>query len=268
MAGGGLSGIDLNLGMAKAVFQRGRPDLICGTSAGAIVGAFVASRSIADCEQMVRGLKDSDVLDKRWFRRLRSPFLGHTIGNEKILQLFRDHLPEDFGQLRIPLRAMATDLATGRGRWMRKGCLRSAVLASSAISGIFPHVRIGKQLLADGGTAHNIPLPEDWHHFDEIYICIPGAPYKYDPEKANVIERLLWNIDLLMRDQTNDILRVLDSVIVRPGQTANFKTKAYVIQPPMGGEMLSFKHSLIEPAAHFTDRFLAARGNFARGAKQ
>ncbi|MCK4176312.1 patatin-like phospholipase family protein [Aciditerrimonas ferrireducens] len=167
LSGGGNLGA-LQAGALRALVEAGiRPDLVVGTSVGAINGAFFASRP---------GLEGCWALEDGW-RRLRrrdlfrfrlglalGGFLGlgdHLVGTGRLRAWIEEHLTvrrvED-----TPVRfaAVATDALRGDPVVLTEGDLASALLASSAIPGIFPPVRIGDRWLVDGSLAAGTPVLE------------------------------------------------------------------------------------------------------------
>src|SRR6516162_2081702 len=166
LAGGAALGA-MQAGMVHALYERGIvPDLLVGTSAGALNAAFLASRppTVATAGELAaiwRGLRRSDVLPLR-----PATLLGGLAGR-------RDHLVPDHGlrrlatrhvqferleQASIPLHLVAFDLLSGNEVRLSDGPAVDAVLAATAIPGVLPPVRWRGQLLADGGIAGNTPI--------------------------------------------------------------------------------------------------------------
>lgn len=171
LSGGGARGA-LQVGALQALLEQGvRPDMVIGTSIGAWNAAWLARtptlagvRALGDVWRQIRA---SDLFFgrtlPRWaplrgllalaaVRRIargRSSLYDDT-GMRKLLA---DHLGDlTFGDLALPLAIVAANLTEGGREVFRSGPLAPAVLASSAIPGIFPPVRIGNSVYADGGT--------------------------------------------------------------------------------------------------------------------
>jgi NTE family protein len=164
---GGASLGAIQVGMLRVLYERGiRPDLIVGTSAGALNGAFIASRP-----QTVR---TAEALGGVW-RELRRGqafplhpvtgllgFLGahdHLVpasGLERIIA--RNVEGERLEQLAIPLHVVAVDVITGEELLLSAGDLRRVVLASAAIPGVLAPVQYEGRALMDGGVANNTPI--------------------------------------------------------------------------------------------------------------
>ena len=156
-------------GWVHAPYERGiAPDLLIGTSAGALNAAFLASRpaTVATAEELVavwRGLRRSDILPLRP-ATLVSALAGrrnHLIPDQALRQLAGRHLHFDrLEQAAIPLHPVAFDLLARTEVRLSDGPAADAVLAAAALPGVLPPVRWRGRLLADGGIAGNTPV---WH---------------------------------------------------------------------------------------------------------
>ncbi len=166
LAGGAALGA-MEAGMVHALYERGiTPDLLIGTSAGALNAAFLASRpaTVDTAEELAtvwRGLRRSDILPLRP-ATLISGVAGrrdHLIPGRALRRLAARHLQlERLEQATIPLHLVAFDLLTGTEVRLSDGSLADAVLAAAAIPGVLPPVRWRGRLLVDGGIADNTPV--------------------------------------------------------------------------------------------------------------
>lgn len=144
-----------HIGVLRALQAAGiEPDLVCGTSIGAFVGAAYASGDLDGLEGWVQGLTRRDVLG--FFDVSLS---GGLIKGEKLLAFAaRTFLDSRFAELQRPFACVATDLANGREIWLREGEVGDAVRASIALPGLFsPHV-IDDRFLVDGGLVNPVPV--------------------------------------------------------------------------------------------------------------
>ncbi len=187
LSGGGARGA-AHVGVLKVVEELQIPiDYIAGTSMGAIIGGLYASGlSPQEIEQALADIDWLDVLTdspKRKdlsFRRKREDeeflvrsAIGFNNGElelpqgllqgQKLLLLLKSlTLPvvktEDFDELRIPFRALATDISTGRAVVLNSGDLALAMRASASIPSAFAPVEIDGKLLVDGGVSNNLPV--------------------------------------------------------------------------------------------------------------
>ena len=145
-----------HIGVLRALLQAGVvPDIVCGTSIGAFVGAAYASGSLDPLEGWVRGLTRRDVLG---FFDV-SLGAGGLIKGEKLLghtsRLFFD---ETFADLDKPFACVATDLASGREVWLREGRILDAVRASVALPGLLVPQLLDGRYLVDGGLVNPVPV--------------------------------------------------------------------------------------------------------------
>lgn len=145
-----------HIGVLRALEEIGiKPDIICGTSIGAAVGAAYLTDQMDELQswaQKMGWLGMLGIIDLT-FRR------GGLVAAEKAFGRFDNErsnvLIED---LPLPFATVATDLSTGREMWLRDGPLMSAVLASAAMPGLFPAVRRDHHLLVDGALVNPVPV--------------------------------------------------------------------------------------------------------------
>ncbi|HUI49334.1 MAG TPA: patatin-like phospholipase family protein [Acidimicrobiia bacterium] len=167
LSGGGNQGVS-QVGMLRALLERGIvPDVVIGTSAGALNGAAVAYApnltGVAQLAAVWEQLRADHVfpggrIHRAWNIVRRGT---HLFGNEGLAALIHHSTPaRSFSDLEIPLRVIATDLDTGEEVVLARGPLKPALLASSALPGVFPIVEHGGRRLVDGGVVNNVPL---WH---------------------------------------------------------------------------------------------------------
>lgn len=131
------------------------PDVVCGTSVGALVGAAYAAGQLDRLEHWVRSLSWQAVVKLLDFTTLS----GGLIQGEKLLAFFRSHF-EDRTIEGLPIRfgAVATELASGREVWLREGSVEDAVRASMALPGLFTPAQMEGTLLVDGGLVNPVPV--------------------------------------------------------------------------------------------------------------
>ena len=145
-----------HIGVLRALLQAGVvPDIVCGTSIGAFVGAAYASGSLDPLEGWARGLTRRDVLG---FFDV-SLGAGGLIKGEKLLgYTSRLFLDETFADLDKPFACVATDLASGREVWLREGRILDAVRASVALPGLLVPQLLDGRYLVDGGLVNPVPV--------------------------------------------------------------------------------------------------------------
>jgi NTE family protein len=166
LAGGAALGA-MQAGMLQALYERGIvPDLLIGTPAGALNAAYVASRpqTAATARELAAvwcGLRRKDVFPLRP-ATLLSGLAGrrdHLVSNHGLRRIATRHLEiARLEEASIPLHLIACDLLSGQEARLSEGPVIEAVLAAVAIPGLLPPVRLGDQLLTDGGVANNTPI--------------------------------------------------------------------------------------------------------------
>ncbi len=164
LAGGGSLGA-VEVGMLRELLAWGEiPSFVVGASAGAINGAFFAGaptlEGVARLEAIWVGLKRQDVipfnLNSVLGLLMRRPHLVDSAGLRRLLER---HLPyARLEEAAIPIHIVASDMLSGDEVLLSSGAAVDAVLASAAIPGVFPPVRVNGQLLVDGGVANNTPI--------------------------------------------------------------------------------------------------------------
>lgn len=131
-----------------------RPDVVTGTSIGALVGAVYASNQIDEFADWVQGLSFRDVLGF-----LDIGFTGGMVKGEKLFSFFSEQQQNPrIEDLDIAFATVATDMQLGREVWIREGEVLTAARASSALPGLFPPVHYKGQWLLDGGLVNPVPV--------------------------------------------------------------------------------------------------------------
>ncbi|HVN71443.1 MAG TPA: patatin-like phospholipase family protein [Desulfomonilia bacterium] len=184
LGGGGVRGL-ANIGVIKALCEAGIvPDIITGTSMGAIVGSLYAdSCDIGMVERTIKAMFDSDefrqkvqrftgsgeldrsFLDKVFERAKKGYFFYRFLFRESMVssevvfsELDRIIPEKNFSELKIPFACMALDIISGYPQIMHSGSVRQAVKASSAVPGILPPVPIDGRMCVDGGWVEAVPI--------------------------------------------------------------------------------------------------------------
>lgn len=170
LSGGGNRGA-LQIGALRALLQHGiQPDLIVGSSVGAINGLFLAVEpSLVQVERMAALWREAarrKVFTASLWQIVRHLLSGkdYLVEGAPLRQFIERHLPAQvrcFGDLRVPLFVTLAHVQTqtlyvcGSDR---SAPVVEAVVASAAVPGFFPPVRYGGQLFVDGGVVSNLPL--------------------------------------------------------------------------------------------------------------
>lgn len=249
MSGGGMPGLDIHIGIWRALDDMGiHATDISGTSAGAIVGAMNASMwDPCSAEEYLVHHSDDDFRHERTMWKLRFPWLESIHDNDRIMVSLDGVLPVKWSGMQKPFSAWACKKRNGELVNVSRPELAdrpaTAVLASMSICGFFPAVPLldGEEYI-DGGMRFNLPLQSNWRDYDEVYLLI-AKPRPSDYQGSGIITNLIRNMNILMLDQIADVL----------DQTRNAPS-VRVIWPIIGGEtsMLRFDHTLIGKAYAFT----------------
>ncbi len=184
LSGGGSYGA-MQVGMLRALAARGvQPDLVVGASVGALNGAWFAAspdtQGVDGLTRLWRELEAHEVFPvvrgrlRPWrlgrhnhvFPLRPWPLLlgalgrrDHLVSNRAFRAFLQERLPlKRLEAGRLPLHVVATDLLDGQMVAFREGDAIPAVLASSALPGVFPPVSLNGRLLVDGGVADNTPV--------------------------------------------------------------------------------------------------------------
>jgi NTE family protein len=215
---GGASLGAIQVGMLRALYEREiRPDVIVGTSAGALNGAFIASRP--------QTVETADALADVWHELRRGQafplnpwtgllgFLGvsdHLVPPSGLRRLIARHgLDGRLEGTSIPLHVVAVDVLTGEELRLSHGSLPDAVLASAALPGVLPPVRWGDRDLMDGGVANNTPIS---HAVDlgaqRIYVLPTGHACALQEPPGGALAMALQALSMLThRRLTDDVER-------------------------------------------------------------
>src|SRR5262249_16542018 len=184
LSGGGNQAVS-QVGMLRALLERGiEPDVVVGTSAGALNGAVVATdptvTAVDHLADVWLSIRSGEVfpgsrLARAWNVLRRD---DHLFTNDGLLSIIdRAHTASTFAETRVPLRVVATDLTSGDEVVFASGPVKPALLASTALPALFPPVERAGRLLADGAVTNTVPL---WHALagpvDRVYVCnVSGA---------------------------------------------------------------------------------------------
>jgi NTE family protein len=144
-----------HVGVIRALEKAGiRPDLVCGTSVGALVGAAYAAGELDRFEQWLLGMRVKDVVGF-----LDVSLSGGMLKGGRVMEFFRrNFVDRPIEELAMPFAAVATALYTGAEVWLRDGSTVEAVRASIALPGLFTPVLKDGMLLVDGGLVNPVPV--------------------------------------------------------------------------------------------------------------
>lgn len=228
---GGASLGAIQAGMLEALYEHGiQPDLVVGTSAGALNGAFVADRrqtveTARELADVWRGLSRHQVFPVNPLTGALG-FLGvrgNLVPDSGLRRLVGRHVRADrLEETRVPLHVIATDVLTGQDVRLSHGPIVDAVMASAAIPGVLPSVHWNGRELIDGGVANNAPISHALElGADRVYVLPTGAPCELDEAPRGALAMLVYATGVLVRqglarDLAHLPERDLERVIVLP----------------------------------------------------
>jgi NTE family protein len=166
LGGGGVLGA-VEVGMLRALFERGiLPDLVVGTSVGAINGALVAQDpSLGVIDRLIalwqEASETKDVYGDRPLRTVRRAVATrtHIYSSAPLKQRLRDELGDlTFEELPVSLQVCASSIERAAEHWFSSGSIVDAVIASAAVPGLLPPAQIGDEHFLDGGIVNSIPV--------------------------------------------------------------------------------------------------------------
>lgn len=226
---GGASLGAIQVGMLRALLEHDiRPDLIVGTSVGALNGAFLASNgataeTVEELAHVWRGLRRGQVFPLEPLTGLLG-FLGarrNFVPGGGLRRLIARHmLHERLEALPIPLHVVACDVLTGHEVLLSQGPLTEAVLASAAIPGVFPAVEWQGRLLIDGGVVDNTPLSHALAlGARDVYVLPTGGPCALTAAPRGALAMLVHATGLMIAQRFMAEVAALDGgarVVVLP----------------------------------------------------
>jgi NTE family protein len=248
LSGGGARGA-AHIGVLKILEELSIPvDYIAGTSMGAIVGGLYATGMTAnEIEQAIIEsdwkplFQDRPPRADRPFRRKQDDlgFLvefdmgvdkeglifpkGLVQGQNLEMTLKRLVLPvatiDDFDQLPIPFRAIATDLGSGEALAIKSGDLAMAIRASMSLPGIFKPVHYNDRVMADGGIVNNLPVQIARDMGADILIVVDiGFPLEDAKELDSALAVSRQMLTIMIVKRTHEQLSKLgpDDILISP----------------------------------------------------
>ena len=243
LGGGAARGL-AHIGVLRALERAGiEVDMITGTSIGALVGAahsivadagkteerfrnFVASRQFRRTEfDFLKGSRSEapsllysvSNLIKRGifysFSMTRASFISEENFSHNIYSLVEDIA---IGESTIPFNPVATDLETGEEVVLTSGSLRRGVLASSAIPGLLPPVRVNGHVLIDGGWVSKVPVFAAFKMGADMVLGVDVSPELEDTKELKKGFDVLVRANAIKAEALKNFQCKLVDVLIRP----------------------------------------------------
>lgn len=207
LGGGGARGF-AHLGVLQALHEKNiHPDIIAGTSAGSIVGAFSADKR--NPEEILNLLKEKGFFT---YTRFNMPKTG-LVSLEGLEELLEEDL--SVGQIEdlpIPFIAAVTNLNKGKVEYLDKGPADQIIQASSAIPVLFSPVEMNGSLYADGGLMDNVPV-EPLREICDKTIAVDISPITGMDKIENLFQIALRTFQLSVGASVKDLRERCDLVI-------------------------------------------------------
>jgi NTE family protein len=212
---GGASLGAVEVGMLRALYEHDiapdlAPDLIVGTSAGSVNGAYIASRpptpqTAEDLGELWRQMNTLDVFTPNPVTAVLG-LIGerdHLVSNAGVKRTLEAHA--QFTRMEdapISFHVVTTDVLTGEKYRIDSGDAEAAVLASSAIPGVFPSIEFEGRRLVDGGVAENTPIADAVElGADTIYVLPTGGPCTLQSPPRGAIPMIVHALTLLINQR-------------------------------------------------------------------
>ncbi|HVT34876.1 MAG TPA: patatin-like phospholipase family protein [Nevskiaceae bacterium] len=260
LAGGGSCGA-AQVGMLRELVRAGiRPDLVVGSSVGALNGAWFAgaphAAGVAQMEHVWRNLRSRDVFPWNFSSVLRLLRRAHSLVDAApVRALLARHLPcARLEHCALPAHVVATDAISGEAVRLSHGCTVEAVLASIAIPAVLPPVVRDGRLLIDGGVACNTPVAAAVELGATHVLVLPTAPsYTAQQPPRSALEFGLHAVSLLLA-------RNAQAQLAHHAARVPVLTLPSPDSLPVPGFEFSRSGELIECAAQSTRAWLDAGG--------
>jgi NTE family protein len=211
-----------HIGAIDALTEAGiEPDIVCGTSMGALVGAAYVAGRLTELRQWAEAATWREIIG---LIDVRFSGGGLIDGNEVVKFLRRLEIAAPIESYAKAYAAIATDLATGREIWLQSGPIHEAVRASIALPAIFSPARIDDKWLVDGGLSNPVPVSVCRALGADVIIAINlngdllGRWFEAQPDASaptasavplEIFDRVLSHLPPAMRDQAAQIAQQL-----------------------------------------------------------
>lgn len=212
LSGGGSRGA-LQVGALQALLEEGiRPDMMVGTSIGAINSVWFAANPTLQGVETLRKLYATLMVDDFFpggnkFAALNLVLqMPHLFANDRFRQLLEEHLPvKTFGELALPCYVVATDMDSGENRVFGDNPddrIIDGLMSSTAMTPLHPSWEVDGRVYADGGLGAMLPVREAAERgATEIIGLNLAAQLQSAEERRSTVDTLTHVVDLLLHSQ-------------------------------------------------------------------
>ena len=211
------------IGAIEELERRGyRICSIAGTSIGSLIGGIYAAGKLAELKKWLYNLDGWKVFS------LMDLSIGrnHLMKGEKLIHAIKQIVPEtDIEDMKIPFKAIATDLYTGEEVVFDSGSLFQAIRASISIPSLFRPVRYGYRTLVDGGIVNTLPLNRVDRTGNDIVVAFNVNDVDVDEIRGNIIDEANHKEEKIKqkKELDNETKAVMESI--RNNDTMTFLEK-------------------------------------------
>ncbi len=204
--GGGAALGFAHVGVLEVLEENGiNVDYIAGSSMGAIIGGIYASGvKIQDMLELMKTFSIKQLTRLNAFNMLKSGIFS----TEKMADYFENLTKiKKIEECKIKFNCTAVDLHTGKPYIFKKGSFGQALMASSAIPGLFKPVRKDKMLLVDGGVLNNVPFDVVKKMGADFVIGVDVLPHYFPKEKIPSTAKIIMCSFGLMQSSNEKLRR-------------------------------------------------------------
>lgn len=274
LGGGGQLGV-YEVGMLRALLEADiRPDLVLGTSVGALNGAAVAARP--DLTMIER-------LEATWRRLADDPVMGGSVlsgaanlmrtrtalySHRRLRSLILRTLPvSKFEDLEVRFECVAANVERASEHWFSEGSIVDAILASTAVPGLLPPVVIDGEHFMDGGLVNSIPIERAVElGAERIYVLHVGRIEQPLRAPRNILQVAMVAFEIARRHRfSRDMLRLPGDVVAHVLPTGEPQRSGDTELPSLRNRDASNVDQLIARAHAATVRYLATTAAGRRG---
>jgi NTE family protein len=265
LGGGGALGA-YEVGMLRGLLEAGiQPDLVVGTSVGALNGAAVAAEpdlaAVERLEQVWRGLATDPALGGSVFGAAANLMKTRTAlySNRHLRGLIERALPvRMIEELNVRFECVAASIERAAEHWFTTGPIVEAVLASTAVPGLLPPVEIDGEHFVDGGLVNSVPVGRALiHGASDVYVLHVGRIERTLTAPRNIVQVALTSFEVARRSRF-----VRDMTEIPPG----VNVFVLPVGAPDGSTLTNFRYRnaravdrRIEQAYEATSSYLRAR---------
>lgn len=168
--GGGAARGWAHIGVLQTLTKAGiKPDIIAGTSIGAVVGGSYAAGKLPELEEWCRSLTKRRVMGLMDFHIGGSGLISGERLRRLLARELKDIAIED---LPIKFAAISTEIGTGHEIWLTEGMLVEAMRASYALPGVFDPIKLGGRWLMDGALVNPVPVTAARALGADVVVCV------------------------------------------------------------------------------------------------